>query len=586
MAMGTRKQREKQEGLWIAHTELASAPGHPFYQKLNELLEAEGFDEFVERRCAKFYAPQYGRPSLTPGIYFRSLLIGYFEGIGAERGIAWRLADSLALRRFVGIGLDENTPDHSTISRTRRLIDVDTHREVFGWVLGVLADRGLLKGQRIAIDATTLEANAAMRSIVRRDSGESYEEFLCGLAKASGIATPSREELARLDRKRKKRTSNKDWKSPADEDARVAKMKDGRTHLAHKAEHAVDLDTGAVVAVTLQGADKGDTTTLDQTLCEAGMAVAEQIGREAELRPKDKPKVNVSGIEELVTDKGYHSGAVVKRVKSYAVRSYIPEKQQKGQRNWAGKQAEQQAVYANRRRVRGEYGKSLLRRRGELIERSFAHCYETGGMRRCHLRGRDNILKRQLVHVGAFNLSLILRQLLGAGTPRELRNRFGTLVLFVYLLFRGRINQNRLCRSRTSASVVKCFVSSRTRLRRQPCRKSATCTTACYGTRFYFPLYPALRLRLCAGLNYAAPTSTPVRARAARTGDPAYSAGFFASTFHWRIPSFVLTHALKPRSICNSLDAGLKAGTTQDTTTLELLQLPKARAIASKWRSQ
>ena len=388
--MGTRKQREKQEGIWIAHSELASAPGHPFYQKLNELLEAEGFDQFVEGRCAKFYAPQYGRPSLTPGIYFRSLLIGYFEGIGAERGIAWRLADSLALRRFVGIGLDENTPDHSTISRTRRLIDVDTHREVFSWVLGVLADRGLLKGQRIAIDATTLEANAAMRSIVRRDTGESYEEFLRGLAKASGIATPTREDLARLDRKRKKRTSNQEWKSPADEDARVAKMKDGRTHLAHKAEHAVDLDTGAVVAVTLQGADKGDTTTLDQTLCEAGMAVAEQIGREAELRPGDKPKVNVGGIEELVTDKGYHSGAVVKRVKSYEVRSYIPEKKQKGQRNWAGKQAEQQAVYANRRRVRGEYGKSLLRRRGELVERSFAHCYETGGMRRCHLRGRDN----------------------------------------------------------------------------------------------------------------------------------------------------------------------------------------------------
>ena len=283
---GRASSGRSKKDLWIAHTELAAAPGHPFYQRLNELLEAEGFDEFVEGRCAKFYAAKYGRPSLTPGIYFRSLLIGYFEGIEAERGIAWRLADSLALRRFVGIALDEYTPDHSTISRTRRLIDLDTHREVFAWVLGVLADRGLLKGQRIAIDATTLEANAAMRSIVRRDTGESYEEFLRGLAKASGIETPTREDLARLDRKRKKRTSNKEWKSPADEDARIAKMKDGRTHLAHKAEHAVDLDTGAVVAVTLQGADQGDTTTLDETLCEAGMAVAEQVGREAELRPE------------------------------------------------------------------------------------------------------------------------------------------------------------------------------------------------------------------------------------------------------------------------------------------------------------
>jgi transposase len=474
MAMGTRKQREKQEGIWIAHTELAAAPGHPFYQKLNELLEAEGFDEFVEGRCAKFYAAKYGRPSLTPGIYFRSLLIGYFEGIGAERGIAWRLADSLALRRFVGIDLNENTPDHSTISRTRRLIDVDTHREVFGWVLGVLADRGLLKGQRIAIDATTLEANAAMRSIVRRDTGESYEEFLRGLAKASGIATPTREDLVRLDRKRKKRTSNKHWKSPADEDARIAKMKDGRTHLAHKAEHAVDLDTGAVVAVTLPGADQGDTTTLDVTLCEAGMTVAELAGREAELRPDHEPKVNVNGIEELVTDKGYHSGAVLQRVKSYEVRSYIPEKQPKGRRNWQGKAAEQQAVYENRRRVRSEYGKGLLRRRGELVERSFAHCYETGGLRRCHLRGRDNILKRQLVHVGAFNLSLILRQLLGAGTPRELRNRSGQPVLSLLLLLWYGNGQQRCRSSHSSAPVAKYIETSLSRLRCPLCRKSAT----------------------------------------------------------------------------------------------------------------
>ena len=479
MAMGTRKQREKQEGLWIAHTELASAPGHPFYQTLNELLEAEHFDEFVESRCAKFYAAIYGRSGLTPGIYFRSLLIGYFEGIGAERGIAWRMADSLALRRFVGIALDENTPDHSTISRTRRLIDLDTHREVFGWVLGVLADRGLLKGQRIAIDATTLEANAAMRSIVRRDTGASYEEFLRGLAKASGIATPTREQLTRLDRKRKKRMLNQEWKSPADEDARIAKMKDGRTHLAHKAEHAVDLDSGAVVAVTLQGADEGDTTTLEETLCEAGMAMAELAGREAEARPDDKPKVNVTGIEELVTDKGYHSGAVIQRVKGYEVRSYIPEKQPKGRRNWQGKPAEQQAVYENRRRVRGAYGKSLLRRRGELVERSFAHCYETGGLRRCHLRGRNNILKRQLVHVGAFNLSLILRQLLGAGTPRELRNRFGTRILQVFLLLWSRNDANRLGRSRTCTAPAKHFIRSRTWLCRTYRRKSATSTTDC-----------------------------------------------------------------------------------------------------------
>ena len=475
MAMGTRKDRSRQDGIWIAHAELAKAPGHPFYERLNELLEGNGFDDLVEELCAGFYHARLGRPSLTPGIYFRSLLIGYFEGIDGERGIAWRLADSLALRCFVGIGLDEKTPDHSTISRTRRLIDVETHREVFGWVLGLLADRGLLKGKRIAIDATTLEANAAMRSIVRRATGESYEEFLQGLARASGIETPTREDLARLDRKRKKRTSNEEWKSPADEDARIAKMKDGRTHLAHKAEHAVDLDTGAVVAVTLQPADHGDTTTVEETLGEAGMAVAEQIGREAELRPEEKPKVNVGGIEEVVADKGYHSGAVVERIQSYELRSYIPEPKPKGRRHWEGKRDEQQAVYSNRRRVRGEYGKSLLRRRAELVERGFAHCYDTGGMRRVHLRGRENIHKRQLIHVGAFNLSLILRQLMGAGTPREWKNRKRAFFFFLGAWFTiARPRDANPTDSRAEPAR-----RARCRLRRHVAGKTGHFTTGC-----------------------------------------------------------------------------------------------------------
>jgi transposase len=171
-------------------------------------------------------------------------MIGYFEGIDSERGIAWRLKDSQSLRRFLGIALDEDAPDHSTISRTRRLIDLETHKQVFSWVLGLLADRALLAGKRIGIDATTLEASAAMRSIVRRGTGESYEEFLTGLAKASGIETPTRENLTRLDRKRKKRTSNKEWTSLTDQGARVAKMKGGSTHPAYKAEHTVDLDSG------------------------------------------------------------------------------------------------------------------------------------------------------------------------------------------------------------------------------------------------------------------------------------------------------------------------------------------------------
>jgi transposase len=479
MAMGRREDQQKQEPLWIAHTELAAAPGHPFYEKLNELLDAEHFDAFVEGLSAKFYAKKFGRPSLLPGIYFRSLLIGYFEGIEGERGIAWRVADSLALRRFLGIALTEGTPDHSTLSRTRRLIDLETHAQVFAWVLGLLADRGLLEGKRIGIDATTLEANAAMRSIVRRDTGESYNEFLTGLAEASGIETPTREDLARLDRKRKKRTSNKEWKSPIDEDARIAKMKNGSTHLAHKAEHAVDMESGAVVAVTLQAADLGDTTTVHETLAEAGMAVADLVERDAELHPEDEPKVNVDGIEEFVADKGYHSGAVVAWVGENEVATYIPERKQAGKRNWDGKQAEQQAVEANHGRVTGDYGKQLLRRRGEFIERSFAHCYETGGMRRSTLRGHDNILKRLLIHVGAFNISLILRKMLGAGTPRELKNRAVALVLRLHEWITRRYQPGGAVNFRTAPIPALTGTCRSVKPQYRLVWNSATCTTGC-----------------------------------------------------------------------------------------------------------
>src|ERR1700692_691044 len=280
MGMGTRRRRQRQEQLWISHNELAKGPGHPFYKRVNELLEMKQFDEFAEKECARFYAQKQGRPSLTPGIYFRMLLVGYFEGIDPERGIPGRAADSIGLRKFLGVGLDEQTPDHSTISRTRRLIDVGTHRKVFFWVLVLLGDQGLLKGKTVGIDATTLEANAAMRSIVRRDSGESYEDFLKGLAKKSGIATPTREDLAQLDRKRKNKASNKDWVNPHERDARIAKLKQARTHLAHKAEHAVDLESGAVLAVTLQEAHQGDTTTVVESLAQAGENAAEVLESE------------------------------------------------------------------------------------------------------------------------------------------------------------------------------------------------------------------------------------------------------------------------------------------------------------------
>ena len=404
--------------LWTATSDLPVGASHPFYRKLNEILDHEKFDQFVEGLCEGFYAGRVGRPGLSPGIYFRTLLVGYFEGIDSERGIAWRANDSLSIRKFLRIALDEDVPDHSTVSRTRRLIDVETHQAVFQWVLGILAKRKLLKGDVIGVDATTLEANAALKSIVRRDSGEKYNDFLERLAKESGVETPTREQLAALDKKRKKKGSNKDWKNPHDPDARITKMKDGRTHLAYKAEHAVDMETEAIVAVKVYGADQGDTKTILKTVLEA----MERIGDTASAvnDPAGEEVVNPQGPDTVVTDKGYHSKEVVRDLIAADVRTYVSEPA-RGRQKWIGQELEQQAVYANRRRIHGETGKYWLRQRGEKLERWNQHLYDRGGMRRVHLRGKENILKRLIVHAGAANLGLVMRQLCGIGTPKGLQ---------------------------------------------------------------------------------------------------------------------------------------------------------------------
>jgi transposase len=425
MAMGRRKDRARTPGLWIATNELPVTGGHPFYQRLNQTLDAHDFDAFVEAQCAPFYATTVGRPSLTPGTYFRLLLVGYFEGIDSERGIAWRTADSLALRGFLGLGLDEAPPEHSTISRTRRLIDLETHRAVFTWILQVLATADLIKGKTIGIDATTLEANAALRSIVRRDSGETYQEFLTQLAQASGIETPTRADLARLDRKRPKKGRNQDWRHPHDPDARITKMKDGRTHLAHKAEHAVDMETGAIVGVTVQGADQGDTTTIAETVT----AAAEDLEAVAVVTDG-----HTAVIDEVVADKGYHSNQVLVDLAALDLRTYIAEPD-RGRRQWKQNAAARDAVYGNRRRIHGVRGMALLRRRSERLERPNAHLYETGGMRRTHLRGHANILKRLLVHIGGFNLGLLMRTRFGIGTPRSLQGHLAAVMALVIALW-------------------------------------------------------------------------------------------------------------------------------------------------------
>ena len=408
MAMGQRRG-ERQETLFVPSGTLAKSPGHPFYEALNGLLTEARFDRFVEDRCASFYAETMGRPGTPPGVYFRMLMIGYFEGLSSERGIAWRCADSLALRMFLGYGLDEMPPDHSTLSRTRRLLDLETHREVFTHVLGLLAQHGLVKGTTVAIDATTLEANAALRSIVRRENGQSYEEFLNDLARESGIETPTREDRAKLDRKRKKKGSNDDWVHPQDPDAAITKMKDGRTHLAHKLEQAADLESTAIVGVTVQPAHRGDSASVLETLAEAAAQLEQAL-----------PDQDV--LAEAVLDKGYHCNSVLREMSEMDIRSYASEPD-RGRRCWKNKPDEKRAVYNNRRRISGERGKALMRRRAEVIERSFAHMLETGGLRRVHVRRTDNVLKRVLIQAATYNLGLLMRTLVGVGTPRSLQGR-------------------------------------------------------------------------------------------------------------------------------------------------------------------
>lgn len=403
MSMGKRT-RERQSGMWLATSELARSPGHPFYERLNGVLKEADFDAKAESLCQRFYANGKGRRSIPPGVYFRMLLIGYFEGFDSERGIAWRCADSLALREFLGFGLGQSTPDHSSLSRIRQRLDVETHQSVFRLVLEILSERGLLRGKTIGVDATTLEANAALRSIVRRDDGTSYEDFLKKLAAESGIETPTRAELAKLDKKRPRKGSNDDWTNPHDPDAQITKMKDGRTRLAHKSEHAVDMDSGAILAVTVHGGAAADTQTIYETMQEASEA-ALALG-------KTMPS-------EWIADKGYHCNEVMEMVEELELRSYISEPN-RGRRRWKGKDQARRGTYSNRRRIRGDRGRRLMRLRGERVERSFAHCLETGGMRRVWLRGHENILKRYLVHVSGFNLGLVMRQLFGAGTPRGL----------------------------------------------------------------------------------------------------------------------------------------------------------------------
>jgi transposase len=421
MAMGKRKLR--QESLFVAADRLAQAPGHPFYQKLNALLDEAGFDRWVERRCRQYYEQDEtrGRPSVPPGVYFRMLFVGYFEGLGSQRGIAWRCADSLALRQFLGIPLDQPTPDHSTLTNTRKRLPEDVFTEVFEFVLAIAHAKELLSGKTVGVDSTTLEANAAMRSIVRRDTGEDWTGYVTRLMREEGVIDaahePTAEEVRRFDKKRKgKKVSNEDWTSSTDGDARITQMKDGTTHLAYKAEHVVDLKSDLILAAEIYPADRGDTATL------ADSVVAAQLHL--------KGAGSAAVIAEAAADKGYHAAGTIELCDFLEVRTYIPEPRRRHRSKWVDKsEAVRRAVSGNRRRVRRAKGKALQRRRSEVCERTFAHVCETGGSRRSWLRGLADVGKRYRIAAAAHNLGRLLRRLTGMGKPKAPHGDGGLIAL-------------------------------------------------------------------------------------------------------------------------------------------------------------
>jgi transposase len=413
MTMG-RRQEQRQADLWIATTDLAQSPGHVFYDKLNCLLGEADFDRFAESLCQPHYAAGIGRESIPPGTYFRMLFVGYFEGLDSQRAIAWRCSDSLSLRAFLGVARNEATPDHSSLTVIKRRLPLAVHEQVFAFVLKVAQEKKLLRGKTVAVDATTLEANAAMRTIVRKETGEDWKEYVKRLMAEEGIENPTDEEIRRYDKRRKKKVSNKEWQSPTDSDSRIAKMKDGRTHLAYKAEHTVDLDSEFVLAAAVHTADQADSATLLNSVLQA-QANLVLAGSEQE-------------IEEAVADKGYHKAQTLAECEQFNTRTYVPEPQGKDY-NWENKpDAHRQATLRNRRRVRGSRSKRLQKKRSEFVERSFAHVCETGGGRRTWLRGLENVTKRYVVQVAAHNLGLLMRKLFGIGKPRTLQGDGGSSI--------------------------------------------------------------------------------------------------------------------------------------------------------------
>ena len=391
---------------------LPKASPSRFYELLNGTLERMKFAEEVWAGCAPAYADaaRGGRPGIDPVVYFKMLMMGFFEGLESERQIAARCADSLSLRGFLGYALDEATPDHSSMSVIRQRLGSECFARVFALVLAALQRHGLLKGRHLGIDSSVIEANASLRSLTERNTEEGYWTYVQRLARAAGLETTDGAELRNFDRKRVgKKMSNEQWQNPHDPDAKIGRTKDGATDMVYLPEHTVDLDTGAIVQAQVLPGDHRDSEELSERVIEAVVNVQEAQGR---TDPEAVP-------ETLTSDKGYFSLLEIGRLQELSLKTVISDPRRAQRRFDKLSSAERQSLARAQRSVSSKYGRKLLRKRGQHIERSFAHVLDAGGMRRATLRGLENLNKRHQIAAACYNLSQLLRRLYGVGTPKQ-----------------------------------------------------------------------------------------------------------------------------------------------------------------------
>lgn len=405
-------KKADQQQFWIETRRLPKATASTFYRKLDETLERIGFIEGVREICRPAYAAaaRGGRPGIDPAVYFKMLMIGFFENLPSERSIASRCADSLSLRAFLGYEIDEETPDHSSLSVIRSRLGTDIYQAALELVLKGLFENGLLKGRNLGIDSSVIEANASLRELVHRNTEEQYWAYVKRLAAEAGIDPDDTKAVRRFDKKREgRKTSNEEWENPHDPDAKVGKTKHGACDMIYKPEHITDLDSGAIVAATVRRGDEGDTKELVERVLAAGEVLARSCNDAEQKRV----------LQSLTADEGYFSVEEICGLQGERVRTIIGDPHASKRRKDKQDAIVKQVLSKAQRAVKSTSGKAMLRKRGEHLERSFAHVLDHGGLRRTTLRGQANLIKRQLAAALTYDLSLLMRRLTGHGTPKQ-----------------------------------------------------------------------------------------------------------------------------------------------------------------------